>query len=420
MKIELLVQNIGELSTLAGPPGPRAGKAQGDVETINDAAVAVADGSVVMTGEEREVLESEHDFEGVHVVDARGMAVIPGLVDPHTHLVYGGDRQEEYVERLRGTPYVDILKRGGGINDTVRKTREAPFEELLECGLRRAKELIRNGTTTVEIKSGYGLEKETELKMLEVARRIGEDSPIRVVTTFLGAHTIPPEYRRSRKKYVDLLVNEMLEAARPLADACDVFVEEGAFTVAEAERILKRALDLEYSIKIHADQIHASGGSELAARFGAVSADHLDHVNDDGIKRMVESGVIGVLLPGASLFLRSTKYPAARRMIQRGLPLALATDHNPGSCPMYSQVFMMGLACLLLGLTPSEALTAATINAASALGLEDRVGSIEPGKSADLVILDRSNYGYLPYELGRNPVRTVIAGGRVVHERDED
>jgi imidazolonepropionase len=418
MRIELLVQNIGELATLAGPPEPRAGKAQGDVEAVNDAAIAIAEGRFVLAGEEKDVLESDHDFEGVEVIDAGGMAAVPGFVDPHTHLVYGGDRQAEYVERLSGVPYVEILKRGGGINETVRKTREASSDELLESVLKRANELLRNGTTTVEIKSGYGLDVETELKMLEVAERIGEESPVDVVTTFLGAHTIPVEYKGRRDEYVKLLLEEMLEKARPHADFCDVFVEEGAFSVQEAERILGRAKELDYGIKVHADQINPSGGSELAARFGAISADHLDNITDVEMLQLAEVGTIGVLLPGATLFLKSSSYPPARKMIETGVPLALATDHNPGSSPMYSQVLMMGLSCLLFGLTPSEALVAATINAAHAIGSDQIVGSIEPGKNADLVVLDRPSFGYLPYELGRTPVSMVLKGGKVVYRRE--
>lgn len=422
--MDLIIQHISQLVTLAGPKGPRAGAAQSELGIIEDGLVAVDGGRIVEVGRTSEVkpkLRLTHDTK---VIDAGNMVAMPGFVDCHTHLVYGGTREEEFELRASGVSYIDIAARGGGIRSTVRATRAASKEELAKSALKRLDRMLLWGTTTVEAKSGYGLSTESEVKILEVINDLNERQAVEVVPTFMGAHEFPDEVRNQkaegregfrRDEYVRLLCEEMipLVAERKLAEFCDVFCDQGVFTPEEAERILKTASNYDIIAKIHADELAAVGAAEVAGRVKAVSAEHLLHPSLEGLELMREAGTVAVLLPGTSLTLKK-QYAPARKMVEMGIPVALATDHNPGTCTLEAMPIVIGLACLYLGLTPAEAICAATINAACALNRGDRLGSIEVGKQADIILLDIPNYRYLPYHFGVNYVRTVVKNGKVV------
>jgi len=412
MKADLIVRGIEELATPFGNEAPLRGDAQGKVKIIKGAAIAVSGEKIIAVGPEEEVISSVKFDSDTEVIDASGKAVIPGFVDPHTHLVYAGCRHEEFLLRLRGAKYEEILKKGGGILDTVKRTRDASREDLLEEARRRAWEAFYSGTTTIEIKSGYGLDRETELKILDVAKRIGEETPLDVVTTYLGAHAIPPEYRNRREEYIEFVV-EMLPVVREKADFVDVFCDDGAFTEDESREILKKAKELGFGLKIHADEITSSGGSRVAGELGALSADHLENIDNEGVESLKRGKVLGTLLPGTSFFLKLKKHAPARKLIDKGIPIALGTDHNPGSCPILSQAIIMSLGVFLLDMMPDEALNAVTINAAHAIGLGDKIGSLEVGKQADFLILKAHSYIHIPYEFGRNLVETVVKRGKI-------
>jgi imidazolonepropionase len=421
IETDLLVTGAATIATVAAEShGPLAGARAGDLGTIEDSALAALDGRIVALGPRNQVEAAIRLRPGAQVLDAAGRCVLPGLVDPHTHIVFAGDRADEYSRRQAGATYAEILAAGGGILDTVRRTRAAPTEELLAGASARLRRMLATGTTTVEIKSGYGLEVSAELRMLEVARRLANSGPSRIVPTLLGAHALPPEYRQDRQAYVDLVCDEMIPRAATdgLARYCDVFCEQGAFTLSETERILETGIRHGLGAKIHADQLSAAGGAQLAARLGAVSADHLDFVDDDGLRLLAERQVVAVLLPGASLVLRHKEHAPARRLIAAGVPVALATDCNPGSCPIESMPIIVSLACALLGMTPGEAIVAATRNAACAVGLGDEVGSLEVGKRADLIVIDAPAPHYLPYRFGADLVRQVIVDGVVVVDKE--
>ncbi len=358
---------------------------------------------------------------GATVIDAAGKTVLPGFIDSHTHLVFAGSREDEFELRLEGLSYQEISARGGGINATVRRVRQAATAELKELARRRLQRLLSLGVTTVEVKSGYGLTPADERKCLEVIAELNAEGPWELVPTFLGAHAVPPEFRSDRDGYVRLLVDEMLpEIARcRLAEFCDVFCETGVFSLEESAHILKRAHELGFRLKLHADELTPLGGAELAARLGAVSADHLLCITDAGIDALAASGTVATLLPGTAFFL-GVPYAPARRLIERGVAVALASDCNPGTCPTENLPLVGAMACTQMKLTPAEAVTALTLNAAAALGREDRLGSLEVGKQADLVICDVPNYRHLFYHFGVNHVERVIKRGRVVYPSRAD
>jgi len=391
-------------------PGPLRGKNLGDTGEIKNGAAALGGGKILDTGTTEEILKRHPEVS--NRIDACGKLVIPGFVDSHTHTVYAGNRTQEFGLRLKGATYLEILASGGGILSTVKATREASEEELYRLSKERLSLMMAHGTTTVEIKSGYGLDFETEKKMLRTARRLKETEPCKIVTTYLGAHTLPKDLER--EEYLDLILQKALPELKDLSDFCDVFCEKGAFTYEESERILKKAKDLGYGLKIHAGQFSELGSAGMAARLGAVSADHLERIGDRELADMAASGTVAVLLPGASFFLLKEDYPPARRIISAGVPVALATDLNPGSSPCLSMQMAITLAVLKLGMTAEEALAAATINAAYACGLGETTGSLEPGKDADLLILSVNSPWEIPYYFGSNLVKTVICSGRVI------
>jgi imidazolonepropionase len=378
---------------------------------IADGGMLVEDDRIVLVGARAEI-ESRID-SGCEVVDAGQRVVMPGFVDAHTHPVFGGNRANEFEQRIAGASYAEIAAAGGGIRSTVRQTRAAGEEELFDATSRYARWFLESGTTTIEAKSGYGLTLEAESKLLQVIRRI---QPLRCVPTFLGAHEIPDEYRGRTRDYVRLVVEEMLpEVARTkLAEYCDVFCEPGIFSVEDSRRVLTAARSLGLGARIHADQLSNSGAAALAAELGAATADHLEHTDALGILALQAAGVQPVLLPGSVYALGSTRYPAARAMIEAGLALVLATDFNPGSSPTPSMPMILSLACTQMKMTPAETITAATINAAYSLGRGGEIGSLEPGKLADFVTHDCSDFREIPYFFGVRMAREVYIGGRKV------
>lgn len=418
IKADLLITGASELATPLGA-APLRGKDQGKLEVLPGGCIAAYRGEIVFAGPGDRV-EAEIGLTSDSVtVDAEGGTILPGFVDPHTHAVFAGDRSQEFDMRLRGAKYADIAKAGGGILSTVRATREASEEKLFELGMKRLDSMMTHGTTSVEVKSGYGLETDTELKMLRVIRRLDEAHPITVVPTFLGAHEVPPEYREKddgMRRYAELVANEMILAVAEegLAEFCDIFTEAGVFDVEASRLVLNAAIDAGLKLKVHAEQLTPLGGAEMAADLGAVSAEHLEFISEEGITRMAEAGTIAVPLPGAAFFLMMKEYPPARAMIDAGVPLAIASDFNPGSSHCESMPMMMTLSCLMMGMTVAEAIVASTLNAAAALNRADSLGSLEVGKRADIVVLDAPSHFHLVYHWGINQVKNVIKDGKVV------
>ena len=418
LKADLIIAGASELATPLGKAA-RSGPEQGSLEIVEGGALASLEGEIVFVGPQDELAANVEPLPGCTEVDAEGGTILPGLVDPHTHAVFAGDRSSEFDMRLRGASYADIAKAGGGILSTVRATRAASEDELFHLGSRRLDSMLSHGTTTVEIKSGYGLELETELKMLRAVRRLGEEHPLTVVPTFLGAHEVPPEFRGrpdGMRRYAELVANEMIPAvaAEGLAQYCDIFTETGVFDVEASQLVLNAAKDAGLKLKVHADQLTSLGGAEMAAGLGAASAEHLEYISDEGIRRMAEAGTIAVPLPGAAFFLMMEDYPPARKMIDGGVPLALATDFNPGSSHCESMQMMIALACLMMGMNVAEAIVASTLNAAAAIGLADSVGSLETGKRADAIVLDVPSHFHLVYHWGVNHVSRVVKDGAAV------
>lgn len=414
MSETVIMTNASELVTLKGPKRSRARSEMSELSIIRDGAVAVSDGIIQGVGRTDHVLR-EHDARGAERIDARGRTVMPGLVDPHTHLVFAGSREFELELKLKGKSYLEILAAGGGILRTVRDTRAAGEQELLEQSAARLESMIAHGSTTVEAKSGYGLDKETELRMLRTVRSLGERYPVDLVPTFMGAHAVPPEYAVSPDDYVRFVVDEVMPAVAKdgLARFCDVFCESGAFDVPQSRAVLQAAKSLGMGVKVHADEFTTSGGAELAAELGAASADHLAKPSDDGIMAMVRKDIVGVMLPGTPYTSMAGAYPDARRLIDIGVPVALGTDLNP-NCWNLSMQFTMSLACHKMRMTPAETVTASTVNAAAALGLEKRIGTLERGKRADIVMMDVASHVMMPARFGTNLCSLVMKGGKVV------
>ncbi len=410
----IAIVNIGQLVTLSGPARARAGPELRDPGIFADAALLIENDLIAAVGSYGD-LKSRIPRDAT-VVDARGRCVTPGFVDAHTHLVFAGNRADEFEKRIAGTAYQEIAAAGGGILRTVKLTRAASEDELLVAARRHRDWMLRGGTTTLEAKSGYGLDRDTELKMLRVLRRLNDEGPARIVPTLLAAHTVPPEFASRRGEYVRWIAEELIpEVARAgLARYCDAFCDERAFSVDEARTVLASAKRHGLGLRVHAEQFGAGTGAALAAELGAATADHLETATDETLIQLRDAGVLPVLLPGSVFALRRTQYPPARRMIELGLAIVLATDFNPGSSPVPSMPFMLSLACLQLGMSPAEALTAATINAAWSLRLGDRVGSLEPGKQADFLIHEFSDYREVAYFIAAPARPRVFVGGRAV------
>ncbi|MBI5678193.1 MAG: imidazolonepropionase [Planctomycetes bacterium] len=410
---DLLIQNCGQLLTVAGASRrPKILKGMDDLGIILDGAVAIKDGNIIDVGTTKQ-LGKKYNKKGIQVIDALGKVVLPGFVDCHTHAVFGGDRAGEFVQRLQGANYLEILKKGGGILSTVENTRKLTLEKLINVSKKYLDTMLLHGTTTVEVKSGYGLDKNNELKILKAIQYLQKTHHIDIVPTFLGAHTIPSEYQSYPDAYVDLVCN-ILQEVKPYATFCDVFCDEGGFDVEQTERILSTAKRLGFGLKIHINEFKEVGGVPLAVRLCVTSADHLDNIKYRDILKLKKCGIICVLLPGVPFFLMKNNYAPGRKMIEEGLPIALATDFNPGTCPCGNIQVIVTLACLKLGMTPAQAINAVTINAAHALEMADRIGSIEVGKQADIIILDIQDYNQLPYYFGTNHVKKVFKKGRLI------
>ena len=392
---DLLITGIGQLTTNIGLP-------------VTDAAVLIAEGRVVYAGHQTEA----PDQGAAARIECEGRAVIPGYVDAHTHLVFAGDRAAEFAMKMQGASYAELARQGGGILSTVAATRAAGEEALFEEAAARVRRMIGSGTTTLEIKSGYGLDLDTEMALLQVARRLGDELPVTVKTTFLGAHALPAEYRNDRDGYIDLVIEDMLPSVSSLADYCDVFVEDGAFTMDEARRIFEAAGNLGMGARVHAEQLSHSGGAALAAEIGAVSADHLDHVTEDDARALAGAGVTAVLVPGASYTLRSLQAPGPM-LLDQGVTVALATDCNPGTSYFESMGMVISLAVVQMGLTTDQAIGAATRGGALSLQMPDH-GIVDAGAAGDLVVLDAPSAEHIPYRPATNLAWKTIKSGRVV------
>ncbi|UCE92182.1 MAG: imidazolonepropionase [Methanobacteriota archaeon] len=409
---EFVIVHAAELLTMRGPCRARTREEMSELSIIEDGAVYVRDGHIRAVGETPAILR-EHGSRGLDRHDASGKVVMPGFVDPHTHVVFAGSRESELRMKIDGKDYLDILREGGGILRTVRDTRAAAADELFAQSATRLKTMMSHGTTTAEAKSGYGLDKRTELRMLETVKRLGEELPIDLVPTYLGAHVVPPEFSGDPDGYVQFIIDEVLLdlPATGLARFCDVFCEEGAFDARQSRKVLLAAKAMGLEPKVHADEFGHTGGAELAAEVGAVSADHLARPSDDGIMAMARKCVVGVLLPGTPFSSMTGDYAEARRLIDLGVPVALATDLNP-NCWNPSMQLAITLACYNMKMRPEEALMASTMNAAAAIGMETSVGSIDIGKKADLLVLDVPNHVSIPYRMGINLCELVLKDGR--------
>ncbi len=408
------IVNIGQLVTLAGPPRPRTGPELCEPGLIPDAALLVEDGRVAAAGSYAE-LRAQIPADAV-IIDAEGRCVTPGFVDAHTHLVFAGNRAAEFEQRIAGATYQQIAASGGGILRTVKSTRAASEEELLNAARQHRDWMLRSGTTTIEAKSGYGLNHDTELKMLRVLARLNAEGPTRIISTLLAAHTVPPEFAGRRQEYVRWICDELIPevAAEKLATYCDVFCDDHAFTVDESRSVLTAARRHGLRLRVHAEQFRPGTGAALAAELGAATADHLEAVTTESLQLLREAAVQPVLLPGSVFALGRNQYPPARKMIELGLGIVLATDFNPGSSPVASMPFILSLACLEMRLNPAEAMIAATLNAAWSLGLGDRVGSLEQGKQADLLIHEFSDYRELAYFIAAPFRPRVFVAGKEV------
>jgi imidazolonepropionase len=414
MKKPIWIKNIHQLATLASKEeGPRSKEAMSELGIIKGGSLWIEDGIIQAVGStielEQQYATRAHEAD---IVDASGQLVTPGLIDPHTHVAYGGSRAREFEMRLEGVPYMDIMNAGGGIHATTRMTRDSTEEELINQTTKRLDSFMQHGVTTVEGKSGYGMNLETELKQLRVMKHLQENHPIDLVSTFMGAHAVPPDYKGKEDEFVDHLIQDMLPvvAEEKLAEFNDVFCEKGVFTPEQSERILEAGKKYGLIPKIHADEIVPYGGAELAAKVGAISAEHLLKASDEGIKAMAKSGTIACLLPATALYLRE-EAAEGRKMIDEGVAVAISTDCNPGSSPTTSMPLVMNLACISMRMTPAEALTAATYNAACAINRQGCIGSLEIGKQADIALWNVKSYQELQYLFGVNHLKTVWKKG---------
>jgi imidazolonepropionase len=416
MQVDLIIESIGQLLTLQGPARARAGHEMSDLGMVTNGALAIKDGTIEAVGTTEEI---HNQYTADTVINASGKVVMPGFVDPHTHVVFMHTRENEFEMRIQGKTYVEISQAGGGIRSSIQAVRDASEDELYRRARKRVKAMIACGTTTLESKSGYGLSTESELKMLRVNRRLQEDLPVEIVSTFLGAHEFPIEYKDTRQAYIEILKHEMMPRVKEegLAEYCDIFTEAHVYTVEQSREVMEVAKNLGFKLRFHADEIEPIGGAELAAELGAVSADHLGACSDAGIAAMRDAGTIATLLPGTIFSLGMKHYARARDMIAAGLPVALATDFNPGSCNCDSMAFVISLACVQMRMTPAEAICAATINAAYALERGDRIGSLEAGKQADFLIMDMPGYQYIPYHIGSSAVETVYKKGQKIWQK---
>ncbi|HEU0007430.1 MAG TPA: imidazolonepropionase [Terriglobia bacterium] len=416
--MSLLISPCTQLLTLAGSPVMRRGPAQNQLGLIEQGAVLIEGETIRDVGLASE-LESRYRGQPLEHIAAKGRVVMPGFVDSHAHPVFVSPRDNEYERRIQGATYRQIAEQGGGILSSVRALRGVSKDELLQLSEARVRQAMEYGTTTLEAKSGYGLDLENEKKILEVIQELQERLPLELVPTFLGAHEIPPEYRSQKSAYIDLLVNEMIPtiARRQLAEFCDCFVEPHLFSLSDAERIARAALQHGLRIKLHADQLTRSGTTQLGVRLGATSVDHLEQIDAEDIQALAGSQTVATLLPGSVFHLGLSRYPPARALIDAGAPVALATDFNPGSSPTLSMQMVLSLACTQMRMTPAEAIVAGTINGAHAIGRASRIGSLEPGKQADLCIMEVENYRQIPYFFGMNHCRMTIKKGKIVYQR---
>jgi len=412
----LIIVHANQLITLDSQYGvPRIGNAMQNLEVIEDGAVAVIDDHIEFVGTTEELLSFYTINQDVLVIDATGKLVTPGLIDPHTHIIFDGSRENELEMKLKGMSYLEILNAGGGILKTVKATRKATLEKLVENGKKILDRMMQFGTTTVETKSGYGLDVENEIKSLRAAKILNDKHPLDIVSTFLGAHAIPPEFKDNKEDYIDLIISEMLPkiSSEDLAEFCDVFCEEGIFSIEDTRKIINVAKHFGLKPQIHIDEIVDTNGALLAAELNVVQTGHLLRSNDEGLRAMAKAGIIATLLPSTPFTLMLKEYAPARKMIDYGIPIALATDLNPNSWTESMQM-IIALACYNMRLTPAEALSAATINAAYAIDRHNQIGSIEIGKKADIVIFDVPNFNFLPYQYGVNLVDKVIKNGKIV------
>ncbi len=413
---DLVIFHANQLVTMDTTFGaPRINEEMSELAIIHDGAVAVKDERIIFVGTTEELM-SKFEFGKIHTkINAKNRLVTPGFVDPHTHVIFGGTREIELSLKINGKTYLEILNEGGGILKTVRETREASLAKLIENGKKILDRMMFYGTTTAEIKSGYGLTTESELKILRAAKILNEEHPIDIISTFLGAHAIPPEYKDNPDDYVDLIISEMIPTVvkEELAEFCDVFCEKGIFSIKQTRKIINRAKRYGLKPQIHIDEIVDTNGALLAAEVKAIQTGHLLKSNDHGLKAMADAGIIATLLPGTPFCLMSNEYAPARKMIQMGIPIAIATDLNP-NCWTESMQMIIALTCYNMKLTPAEALSAATINSACALQRQDEIGSLEIGKKADLIIFEVPNYHFIPYHFGINLVSKVIKNGKIV------
>ena len=423
MNGNLIVKNASELVTCSGFAAKR-GAEMSDLKIIPDGAVVVKEGIIEAVGPTQSIMseleKTESDLSGFDILDAKGRAVLPGFVDSHTHFVFGGYRAEEFSWRLRGDSYMEIMNRGGGIVNTVEATRKAAVEELVQSGIKRLDSMLSFGVTTVEGKSGYGLDRDTEIKQLEVMAHLDKIHYIDIAPTFLGAHAVPQSYKGKEDAFIEFMMSDVLpRVAEPnLAEFCDIFCEKNVFSVEQSRRLLSKANELGLKLKLHADEIVPTGGAELAAELGAVSADHLLQASEEGIRQMAAAGVVATLLPATAFSLKEP-YARGRYMIDSNCAVALATDFNPGSCFTESIPLICALATLYMDITAEEAVTALTINAAAAINRANTIGSLDIGKNGDLAVLEYPSYKFIPYHIGINTVDKVVKKGNLVFDKEK-